>query len=697
MSGTTPVPFAPGHAYGSSMPNRLALATSPYLLQHADNPVEWYEWGDDAFAAAALTDRPVLLSVGYSACHWCHVMAHESFEDEATAGYMNDHFVNVKVDREERPDVDRIYMDAVTAMSGHGGWPMTVFTTPDGRPFFAGTYFPKERLHGRSSFLDVMSAVTDAWDNQRDELVEQADKVTAAIRRALPSTSGVPSESDLERAVVLIESQFDTEHGGFGGAPKFPQAPTLELLMRIAALDRSGAAGRAALTMLTKSLDEMRRGGIYDQLGGGFARYSVDRVWLVPHFEKMLYDNALLARVYLRTWQLTGIEDLLTTARETLDYLLGDLADPEGGIHSAEDADSEGVEGKFYMWTWDELGEALGHDRDLAASIYGASEEGNFEGSNILFLPSPLATLAGELEMTADELAERKKSIDDRLLEVRSGRVRPGLDDKVVTAWNGLALRAFAEAGAVLGEDRYLAAARGIAEFLTTEAWPDGGPVRSWRRGTRGVAGFADDFAAAAIGLYTLYQATGELRWYEKAEELVTALVSGFADPEGGFFATAAGRGQLIARPKNLQDNPTPSDNALAAEALTIHAAYNGDSEAAALVEGIVRAAGVIIQQSPSFAGHLLAVWATVLSGVREVAVVAPADTLSVLTNVVWEEFRPDVVLASANDGTTTVPLLAERTAGARGRAYVCRDFVCDLPAESPEQLRDQLGVGSPA
>jgi uncharacterized protein YyaL (SSP411 family) len=673
------------------MGNRLANATSPYLLQHAENPVDWYEWGDEAFAAATLTDRPVLLSVGYSACHWCHVMAHESFEDPATASYMNDHFVNVKVDREERPDVDRIYMDAVTAMSGHGGWPMTVFMTPDGRPFFAGTYFPKERLHGRSSFRDVMSAVTDAWQNNRDELVAQADKVTAAIRRSLPASSDLPDEADVGRAVAHLHAQFDAQHGGFGGAPKFPQAPTLELLMRVAALGPDGDAGKAALAMLTKTLDEMRRGGIYDHLGGGFARYSVDRLWLVPHFEKMLYDNALLARVYLRAGQLTGVDDFVATARETLDYLIRDMTDPEGGIHSAEDADSEGVEGRFYVWTWQELGDVLGRDRHLATSIYGASEDGNFEGSNILFLPEPLPALAAKIGVGVQELSIEKRSIDDRLGAARSQRIRPGLDDKVVTAWNGLALRAFAEAGAVLGEPRYLEAAIGVADFLTRPAWQDGGPVRSWRRGVPGVPGFSDDFAAAAIGLYSLYQTTGDERWFARAEELTAALVTRFADPKGGFFATAEGGDRLITRPKNLQDNPTPSDNSLAAEALAIHAAYTGDGEALALIEGIVRAAGVIIEQSPSFAGHLLAVWATVLNGIEEVAVVAPQETRSRFTDVIWEQFRPEVVLAFSDEATSSVPLLAERTPGSSGRGFVCRGFVCELPAETPEQLRDQL------
>jgi len=651
------------------MPNRLAEAASPYLLQHQDNPVDWYEWGDAAFASAAALDRPILLSVGYAACHWCHVMAHESFEDEATAAAMNAHFVNIKVDREERPDVDRIYMDAVTAMSGHGGWPMTVFLTPEGKPFFAGTYFPKERLHGRPSFSDILAAVADAWATKRSELADQADRLTAAVGGALPMSEDLPDLAFLERVLGALEDSFDSQHGGFGGAPKFPQVPTLEFLMRLAALTHDQEVRARALAMVEHTLDEMARGGINDQLGGGFSRYSVDAVWLVPHFEKMLYDNALLARTYLRAWQLTDRPEFLDTARRTLDYLAGDMLDPSGGLHSAEDADSEGVEGRYYVWTWDELGKALGPDRERAAEMYGIRLEGNFEGSTILFLP----------EWPAD--TDARAEIDARLSAARDERVRPGRDDKVVTAWNGLALRAFAEAAAVLDDLRYLGIAEDIATFLVAQHTEHGGLLRSWRHGRAGPAGFCDDYAATALGLFALYQATGDETWYSSADRIVREMVDRFADPAGGFFATAEDGERLIARPKNVQDNPTPSDNALAAEALLTLAAYTGEATLHLQFENTVRTAGAIMERHPAFAGQMLAVWATALHGVKEVAVIdAP-----LLETVVWEAFRPEVVVATAG---RSVPLLTGREPG---KAYVCRNHVCALPVSDPVALRSQL------
>ena len=670
------------------MPNRLGDSTSPYLLQHQDNPVEWYEWGEAAFAAARSEDRPILLSVGYSACHWCHVMAHESFEDPETAALMNEHFINVKVDREERPDVDRIYMDAVQAISGRGGWPMTVFLTPAGGPFFAGTYFPKERVHGMPSFRDVLAGVANAWDTNRADLDEQARRLTAAVNATLPRTDDLPDAVAVKQAIDRLQESFDDEHGGFGGAPKFPQAPTLELLMRAAAYGEA-----AALPMLHSTLDAMGRGGIYDHLGGGFARYSVDRTWLVPHFEKMLYDNALLARTYLRTWQLTGEPHHLEIARATLDYLIRDMTDPSGGIHSAEDADSEGREGAYYVWTWDELGRLLGADRELAAAIYGATSAGNFEGANVLHLPHPVAELAARLGMTEAELTQRKASIDDRLRAFRETRVRPGRDDKIVTAWNGLALRAFAEADAVLGAAAYREAALGIAEFLTGPAMPDGRLVRSWRRGRLGGGAYADDYGAAALGLYALYQSTGEERWFRAAEGLVETLVDRFADLDGGgFFATASDAEQLIARPKNLQDNPTPSDNALAAEALLTHSAYTGDTAALRLVEATVSATGLLIERHPAFAGQMLAVWATAQRGIKEVAIVGTSlPETEDLAAVVAERFRPDCVVAIGIAGSATVPLLQDRGAGDGALAYVCRRFVCEQPVATPAALRAGL------
>lgn len=672
------------------MPNRLASATSPYLLQHKDNPVEWYEWGADAFSAAKDRDLPVLLSVGYSSCHWCHVMAHESFEDEHTAEYMNTHFVNVKVDREERPDVDRIYMDAVTAMTGRGGWPMTVFLTPDQRPIYAGTYYPKTAMAHHPSFMDVMTAVSDAWTNNRSGIDQQASNILNAITQAGPEPGPEPTPSDIKSAVAAIERTFDATNGGFGRAPKFPQAPTLEFLLRVAALHPNTGEGSSALRMLVVTLERMARGGIYDHLYGGFARYSVDAQWVVPHFEKMLYDNALLARIYLRTWQLTGDARFRTTAIEVLDYLDTTMADPSGGIHAAEDADSEGEEGKFAVWSWDELDRVLGSDLPVAADIYGFSRDGNFEGRNIPTRVTDLETIAERHDLSTDKVDEVRRRVDVALAEVRSERIAPSRDDKVVSAWNGFAMRAFAEAGAVLEEPRYRKRAEAIAEFLGTVAVRDRRLVRSWR-GEPGVGAFADDLAACAVGLYTLFATTGDVRRFVSAEEMVQALRARFGDPEGGFFATGIDAEQLVARPKNIQDNPTPSDNALAMEALQLHAAYTGDLTAVDEMTKTMQAISVVAERHPSFAGHALAIWTTHLAGVKEVAITG--SNTAAFERVVWDAFRPDVVVATTSDSETPVPLLKGRVDDTATRAFVCRNLACDLPATDPDQLTRQLAT----
>ncbi|MFC2153182.1 thioredoxin domain-containing protein [Actinomycetota bacterium] len=671
------------------MPNRLTHASSPYLRQHEDNPVDWFEWSEEAFAEAALRDVPIILSVGYATCHWCHVMAHESFEDTETAAYMNEHFVNIKVDREERPDIDRIYMDAVTAMTGRGGWPMTVFLTPDGAPIFAGTYYPKRSMGHHPSFMDVMGAVLDAWRTNRAGALDQANRIAEAIAQNSPPAAGLPTMEDIDRSVAVVANTFDRVNGGFGTAPKFPQAPTLELLMRTAVLRPDTDAAATSLSMLTQMLTSMARGGIYDHLFGGFARYSVDAQWLIPHFEKMLYDNALLARVYLRTWQITGDASLLDTAIEVLDYLDGPMADPTGGVHSAEDADSEGVEGRFAVWTWDELGAVLGTDRELAAAIYGATPEGNFEGANNLHRFVDLADVATAAGSTVDEVIERKASIDDRLRAIRRLRVPPARDDKLVAAWNGMALRAFAEAAAILGSNRYLARATAIAEFLVSTGSPDGNLVRSWRD-TSGHPAFADDHAAVALGMYALYQATGDERWFTAAEGHVARLRRDFAADGGGFHATSAGS-ELFTRPINTQDNPTPSDNALTLEALLTHAAFTGDLAAVADAEATMRRIASTALQHPGFGGYALAVWLTHLSGVKEVALVGEDTTAMAAT--VWSTFRPDVVVAVGDGSPSAVPLLADRPGGTPVLAYVCENLVCALPVDTPGALATSLAT----
>jgi uncharacterized protein len=653
------------------MPNRLADATSPYLLQHKENPVDWWEWGEDAFAEARRRDVPVLLSVGYAACHWCHVMAHESFEDAETARVMNERFVNIKVDREERPDVDSVYMEAVQAMTGQGGWPMTVWMDHEKRPFFAGTYFPGEPRHGMASFSQVMDAVSTAWQQRRDDVSEQAERLVAAISRTLP-VGDTPDPEVLARAYDQIETTFDPVHGGFGGAPKFPQQPVLEFLLRV---KREPWATRAA-GMLEKTLEEMAAGGIHDQIGGGFARYSVDAHWLVPHFEKMLYDNAQLARLYL--W--AGIEldrpDFVRVARATLDYMERDLRDPSGGFYSSEDADSEGVEGKFYVWSESELRRVLDADAEAVIDYFGVTETGNFDGANIL-------------NVVGDEPPSRLEVIRAQLLERRSSRIRPGLDDKVIASWNGLAIRALAEASAALGESRYLDLATKAAEFVTEHLVEGDTLLRSWRDGRTSVPGFLDDHAGLAVGLFTLYSATGDVRWYEHAIRLVGRFDS-FSKDDGGFYSTSDETEEsLVKRPSDMTDNPLPSGNALAAEALLIASLFTGEERMREAAESALASVGVLANRYPSMVGHHLAV-AHALRDTKEVAIVG--EGWRELASIYWAGYRPHAVLAPSSTGSELVPLLAGREPGAETLAYVCRGFTCDLPTSDRQVFATQLG-----
>ncbi len=672
------------------MPNRLAAATSPYLLQHKDNPVDWHEWGEEAFAAAKLTDRPVLLSVGYSACHWCHVMAHESFEDPETAALMNERFVNVKVDREERPDVDAVYMDAVQTLTGHGGWPMTVFLTPERKPFYAGTYFPRRDAHGVPSFSRVLRGVSDAWANRRDDIENQAEGLAAAISRRIQPVESRPGTETLRRSYEALLAGFDEERGGFGGAPEFAEAPVLECVLGAAEDEWAPGATRMAIT----TLEAMARGGIYDQLGGGFARYSVDARWLIPHFEKMLYDNAQLARIYVRAWQVSGGDSLRRVATETLDYMLRDLGGDHGGFFSAEDADSEGQEGRFYVWSLEELRDVAGDDARLAELHFGATAAGNFEGANHLHQAVPTGKLGEALGMSGREVEEALSGLRRRLVERRSGRTRPGLDDKVITSWNGLALRALAESGAVLAEPRYVEAARANARFLLEHLRrADGRLMRSWREGRTSVPGFSDDYASFALGLYTLFQVTGEVEWFREAQTLVTDLVRLFVDPRGGFFTTGEDAESLVTRPKDIMDNPLPSGNSLAAEVLLVDSLYTGNGIHRQLAEDAVRAAGQMAERYPSAVGHLLSVIHMLEAPPKELAVTGPEAKR--LATVLWEGFLPHVVLAVDEDGAASaeVPLLRGRYETGKTQAFLCENFVCRRPVESPEELRSQLGI----
>jgi uncharacterized protein len=655
------------------MANRLAEETSPYLLQHKDNPVDWWAWGPEALERARREDRPILLSIGYSACHWCHVMERESFEDEDTARYMNEHFVNIKVDREERPDVDALYMEAVQGMTGRGGWPMTVFLDPDGVPFYGGTYFPPEPGHGMPSFRMVMEAVVQAFESQRQEIRGRAERTRAqlgAIGEIQPQADELdPVLLDAARASLL--AAVDGRHGGFGGAPKFPPASALEFLL---------ARGEREVVELT--LDSMAAGGIYDQIGGGFARYSVDRVWLVPHFEKMLYDNALLARVYLHGWQDLGHERYRRICEETLDWALLEMRGPEGGFYSALDADSEGVEGRFYVWTPDQLESVLGDRAAAFAEAYGVSEEGNFEGASILHLADGAGSDA-PIRLQGERRA---------LYEARSSRVWPGLDDKRLTSWNALMVAALADAGAVLGRDDYLDAARTCATFLLERLRDeDGRLLRTFKDGRARLNAYLEDHAFLVEALLALYEATFEARWFEEARATADETIERFADLDrGGFYSTAHDHEELIARRKDVGDHPIPSGNSSAALGLLRLAALTGERSYEDGAVGVLRIFAPAAARHPEGFGHLLQALDFHLSETREVALVG--TELTGLAGVVTERFRPRLVRAGGPEGTEEPALLRGRTeVDGRPAAYVCQNFSCRLPVTDPEALREQL------
>jgi hypothetical protein len=656
--------------------NRLVHETSPYLRQHADNPVDWYPWGDEAFEEARRRDVPILLSVGYSACHWCHVMAHESFEDEQIAALMNELFVNVKVDREERPDVDAVYMEATQAMIGSGGWPLTVFMTPEGRPFLCGTYFPKESMPGRPGFLDLCNGVTQAWNGRRDDLQQLAGQLTERLSRSSllgDPEATLPDTDVVARATAEVLAEHDTKDGGFGRAPKFPQTMRLELLL--AAFARTG--DEAALAAVTTSLDAMASGGLYDHLGGGFARYSVDDIWLAPHFEKMLYDQALLARVYLHAWQITGEARFHQILDETIAYVLVQLRHHEGGFYSAEDADSEGEEGKFYVWTLDEVQEALGPDAVLAEDWWGITAAGNFDGRNIL----------NRIHARGDLVrSETVEDIRRRLWAVREQRVRPGLDDKVLTEWNALTLATMAEAGAATGNQAWLDAAVQGADFLVRALRDtDGRWLRAWHPegGARHLA-FAADHAALVDAFTRLAEATGEARWIGTARSTADDLIARFWDDEGhGFFTTAHDGERLVARQKDLQDSATPAANSLAALALVRLSALTGEPRYRTYAEQIVAMLGPVLARHPTAFPHLVQAVDLLVGGMIEVAVVGDATPL---VRVVQTNYIPNAVLAWGEPYDS--PLWEGREAG---KAYVCRDYACQAPVDTPEALIDQL------
>ncbi|NKQ34985.1 MAG: thioredoxin domain-containing protein [Chloroflexi bacterium] len=676
------------------MPNQLIHETSPYLRQHTDNPVDWYPWGEEALQKAQAEDKPILLSIGYAACHWCHVMAHESFEDPATAVYMNDHFINVKVDREERPDLDQIYMQAVVAMTGQGGWPMTVFLTPDGRPFYGGTYYPPVPRHGMPSFMQVMEAVWDAWQNRRESLDEQAGKLSDHLQRTIPlgQVGGILEKEMLGQATAVLFNNFDQAEGAFGGAPKFPPSMTLEFLLR--QYLQSGEA--MALYMAEHTLEKMADGGIYDQIGGGFARYATDSHWLVPHFEKMLYDNALLARVYLHAFQITGKPLYRRIVEETLDFVVRELRHPAGGFYSSYDADSEGVEGKFYVWSAAEIQEILGEDAPVLMAYYGVTEQGNWEGHNILHLPRSPQETAVSLNIPLAELEAKMSSLRQKLYDARAQRVWPGLDDKVLTSWNGLMLAAFAEAGRALNRPDFTEIARQNAAFLQeTMGWGDGRLYHTWKDGAAARHnGYLEDYAYLADGLLALYQTTFEPRWFVWARQLADTMLAHFRDEEnGGFFDTADDHESLLYRPKELQDNATPCGNSMAAGVLLRLALYTGEMTYWDVAKTAVAALKEPMLQHPSAFAQWLGDAAFILGEPQEVAIVGEpeaADT-AVLLDTVFARYRPNLVVAVGLEGES-VPLLDGRTQlNNEATAYVCRRFICHQPVTQPQELTAQL------
>jgi len=648
--------------------NRLIDETSPYLLQHAHNPVDWYPWGEEALNRARSEDKPILLSVGYSACHWCHVMERESFEDADVAGYMNEHLVCVKVDREERPDVDAIYMDAVQAMTGHGGWPLNAFLTPEQVPFYAGTYFPPESRGGLPSWRMVLEAVADAWERRREEIREGSERIVPRLRGGAtlaPSAEPIDARS-LDATVARLREDYDAANGGWGGAPKFPAASVIDLLLR-----------RGETDMSLGTLRAMASGGINDQIGGGFARYSVDATWTVPHFEKMLYDNALLARAYLHGFLVTGDAVLRRTGEETLDFLLRELRGPEGGFASALDADSEGVEGRYYVWTLDQLRGELGDLADQAIAYFGASERGNFEGANVL-------------EARGPEPAEREE-IRRRLLAAREPRVRPGLDDKRLTAWNALAISALADAGAALERPDYVEAAATCADFVLTDLRDgDGRLLRTYKDGTARLNAYLEDHAFLLEALLVLYEATFEPRWFAEGRAMADAILARFADPtNGGFFSTSDDHEALLTRRKDLEDAPIPSGASSAAFGLLRLAALTGEQAYEHAAVSQLRLVHELAPQHPQAFGHLLAAIDFYASPTREVALVGPER--APLERVVRGAFRPHVVLAGGEqDG---VPLLEGRVpVDGRATAYVCEHFACRAPVTEPAELAELLG-----
>ena len=695
--------------------NRLANETSPYLLQHAHNPVDWYPWGPEALTRAKLLDRPIFLSIGYAACHWCHVMERESFEDEATATYLNARFIPIKVDREERPDLDQVYMSAVQALTGGGGWPMSVFLTPEGRPFYGGTYYPDTPRHGMPSFRQVLEGIDRAWREQRGDLEEAGARLVAQIaaQSTSPSTGAGPAPTPalLDTAVELIQRGFDATNGGWGGAPKFPQPMTIELLLR-----RAAAGDRRALPMARRTLAKMADGGLRDQLGGGFHRYATDAIWLVPHFEQMLYDNAQLARTYLQAWALTGEPRFQSVALGTLDYMIRELTTADGAFAASQDADTDGVEGATFTWKAEEVRAALGDDAALFSTAYGVTGTGNWEGVSILSRVRSSADLAALYGVPMSDVEGRLERSRERLLALRAGRPQPARDDKALAAWNGLAIGALADAARLLrfaperhgsgaadteAAQRYEDAAVRAAEVVLAGLLvADGHLGRSWKDGRATGQGVLEDYANLADGLLALYEATFDERWFTTARALADAILERFIDSAGGFFDTATDHEQLVTRPKDVQDNATPSGGAMAALVLLRLAAYTGEARYRETADAAIASVTPYTARYPTAFAKWLQAIDFALAPVAEVAITGdPGDEgTRALLEVALGGYAPARVVAVArtdartDGGSSAVPLLRDRPRlKGRPTAYVCLGFSCRLPVTDPDALREQL------
>ncbi len=679
--------------------NHLIHETSPYLLQHAHNPVDWYPWGEEAFAKARAENKPVLLSIGYSACHWCHVMAHESFEDEEIARLMNENFVNIKVDREERPDLDQIYMNAVQMMTHHGGWPMTVFLTPEGVPFYGGTYFPPQDRYNIPGFPRVLIGVAEAYSQRREDITETGASLLNELRRLSQSAaSDSPIEKELfDAAYAGIVRSFDSTNGGFGGAPKFPPAMTLEFLLRTYA--RTGNTDTLQIINLTcRKMDE---GGIYDQLGGGFHRYSTDARWLVPHFEKMLYDNALLSRLYLHHFQVTQSASSRETVEGVLDYVLREMTDAHGGFYSTQDADSEGHEGKFFVWDITEIRSALG---DTAAALfcdyYNVTEKGNFEGKNILNVTRTLEDVAVSNNVTVEQLAESLANSRRILFELREKRVKPDRDEKIITAWNGLMLASFAEAGVILERADYTDAARRNAEFVLSNLRREGLLLRTFKDGQAKFNAYLEDYAFFIEGLVTLFETTGEFRWLNEALTLTDRMIEEFWDDEnGGFYFTGNSHENLIVRSKDYFDNATPSGNSVAAGVLLRLAILTGKDQYRNVAIAVFREAAESARRYPSGFGYLLSAIDFLLSTPKEVAIVGRyTPDIQPFLQEVWRRYLPNKVVAPSTTAgevsSSSLPLLENRPLQeGRATAYVCENYTCKQPVTNRAELAAQLAA----